>query len=223
MHEAIIETASLATGIGDAANDLHAEVRLAGEISELWSAHVRAEGTIKRTIVELRTLRLNLGEQLYRMKKLLSRPGRNGGWASFLAAQNIPLSTADRSVRRYEASLDMPAGNVTTDQISQVAEVREMFQALWPRLRRALRTQAMVFEFICLLTDACGKSGRELREDGILVFRLLLDNPAIQAFAEGRRAADGVDLGNGTIGLPYIPNDGTACSEGELKGNGLMP
>jgi hypothetical protein len=221
MHEALIETASVVAEIDEAARELHAEVRLAGEISELWSAHVRAEGTIKRTIVELRTLRLILGEQLYRMKKLLSKPGRNGGWASFLAAQNIPLSTADRYVLRYEASLNMPPGNIPTDQISQEAEVHEMFQVLWPRLRRALRTQTMVFEFIRLLTDACGNSSHEVRENGIFVFRLLLDNPAIRAFAEGWRAADGVDLGDGTIRLPYIPNDATVSSDGELKGNML--
>ena len=65
-----------------------------------------------------------------------------------------------------------------------------MFQTLWPRLRRVLNTQAKIYEFVCLLTGAYGNSSREVRDNGVLVFRLLLDNPAVRAFAEGRRASD---------------------------------
>jgi hypothetical protein len=185
-------------------DELRTEINLAEEISELWCSHVRAEGTIKRTAAELRELRVSLGAKLHQMKKLLSRPGRNGGWASFLMTQNIPLSTADRYVRRHEATLNAISQNVSTGHISCKSEVHDLFQALWPRLRRVLKTQAKLYEFVCLLTTACGNSSREIRDNGVLVFRLLLDNPAIRAFAEGRRAPASEELENGMGTSPYL-------------------
>jgi hypothetical protein len=191
MHEAVVQMSAFAPEVCEVTNDLQTEVNLAGEISDLWSAHVRAEGTIKRTAAELRELRLSLSAKLHEMKRVLSRPGRNGGWASFLATQNIPLSTADRYVRQHEASLNVPqARNVSNDQFPARSDVHELFQAMWPRLRRVLRNQAKLYEFVCLVAAACGNSSRELRENGIFVFRSVLDNPAIRAFAEGRRAND---------------------------------
>jgi hypothetical protein len=126
MHDSEMNMMVFAPEVGDFRDELRTEINLAGEISGLWSSHVRAGGTIKRTAAELRELRISLGAKLHQMKSLLSRPGRNGGWASFLAAQHIPLSTADRYVRQHEARLTAPTGNIPSEQIP-ASEVCEMF------------------------------------------------------------------------------------------------
>src|SRR5215472_13541977 len=105
MHEAVVEMRAFTPEVCEVTNNLQTEINLAVEISDLWSAHVHAESTIRRTVAELREVRLNLAAKLHEMKKLLARPGRNGGWARFLSTQNIPLSTADRYVKQHEATL----------------------------------------------------------------------------------------------------------------------
>jgi hypothetical protein len=211
MHEAVLEVSPLTLGVCEAPRELQSEINLAVEISDLWSAHVRAESTIRRTVAELREVRLNLAAKLYEMKKLLARPGRNGGWARFLAAQNIPLSTADRYVKQHEAILSAANRNVLVEQISPKSDVHELFDALWPRLQKVLRNQPKLHEFVCLLTAACGNSSRELTEKGVFVFRLVLDNPVVRAFAGGRRAGDG-------LALPSIAREFSYILEGSMEG-----
>ena len=212
MHDAVLEMSPLTRGDCEAASELQTEINLAVEISDLWSAHVRAESTIRQTVAELREVRLNLSAKLYDMKRLLVRPGRNGGWSRFLASQNIPLSTADRYVKQHEATLNAANTSLPSEQIRPKSDVHELFDALWPRLQRVLRNQPKLHEFVCLLTAACGNSSRELTEKGVFVFRLLLDNPAVRAFAEGRRAGDGLEVPSIAREFPFIL---VARAEGE--------
>jgi hypothetical protein len=212
MHDAVLEISPLAHGVCEAASELQTEINLAGEISDLWSAHVHAESTIRRTVAELREVRLNLAAKLHEMKKLLARPGRNGGWARFLAAQNIPLSTADRYVKQHEATLSTANENILSEEIRPKSDVQELFDALSPRLLKVLRNQPKLHEFVCKLTAACGNSSRELTGKGVFVFRSVLDNPAVRAFAEGRRAGDGLPAPTIATEFPFILE---GCAEGE--------
>jgi len=212
MHDAVLEMTSLTPNVCEAANQLQSEINLAVKISDLWSAHVRAESTIRRTVAELREIRLNLAAKLHEMKKLLARPGRNGGWARFLAAQNIPLSTADRYVKQHEVTINAQNENILSEEIRPKSDVQELFDALSPRLLKVLRNQPKLHEFVCLLTAACGNSSRELTHKGVFVFRFVLDNPAARAFAEGRRAGDGLPAPTMAREFPFILG---ACAEGE--------
>jgi hypothetical protein len=212
MHEVVVRMSAFAPEASEVTNDLQAEINLAVEISDLWSAHVHAESTIRRTVAELREVRLNLAAKLHEMKKLLARPGRNGGWARFLTAQNIPLSTADRYVKQHEATLNAAKANLATEEIRPKSDVQELFDALSPRLLKVLRGQPKLHEFVCLLTAACGNSSRELTTKGVFVFRSIFDNPAVRAFAEGRRAGDGLPPPTIATEFPFILK---GCTQGE--------
>jgi hypothetical protein len=212
MHEAVVQMRAFTPEVCEVTNDFQTEINLAVEISDLWSAHVHAESTIRRTVAELREVRLNLAAKLHEMKKLLARPGRNGGWARFLSAQNIPLSTADRYVKQHEATLNEANANLATEEIRPKSDVQELFDALSPRLLKVLRNQPKLHEFVCLLTAACGNSSRELTGKGVFVFRSVLDNPAVRAFAEGRRAGDGLPAPTIAKEFPFILE---GCAEGE--------
>lgn len=212
MHEAVVQMSAFAPKVREVTNDLQTEINLAEEISDLWSAQVRAESTLKRTVAELREVRLNLGAKLHQMKQLLAKPGRNGGWARFLNTQNIPLLTADRYVKGHEATLNAANGNLSSEEIRPKSDVHALFDALWPRLQRVLRSQLKLYEFVCLLTTARGHSSRELRENGIFVFRSVLDNPAVRAFAEGRRSGGSLEVPTSAEEFPYMLE---GCTEGE--------
>jgi hypothetical protein len=212
MHEAVVQMRAFTPEVCEVTNDFQTEINLAVEISDLWSAHVCAESTIRRTVAELREVRLNLAAKLHAMKKLLATPGRNGGWARFLTTQNIPLSTADRYVKQHEATLNAANGNLLSEEIRPKSDVQELFDALSPRLLKVLRNQPKLHEFVCMLTAACGNSSRELTGKGVFVFRSVLDNPAVRAFAEGRRAGDGLPAPTIATEFPFILE---GCAEGE--------
>jgi hypothetical protein len=125
-------------------------------ITRLWSAHVNAKITARSTNEELRSIRAKLGEQLSEMKQILAKPGRGGQWSSFLMERGIPRATADRLVARYQRSLN-PDSNRVTETVSEPteAEVQELFIAIWPKLRRTLRSQQSLDLFVRLLTSHC--------------------------------------------------------------------
>jgi hypothetical protein len=78
--------------------------RLADEIRRLWAAHVEAKAAARKAKAELRDIRRRLAGPLAEMKMLLARPGRNGGWSSFLRSEGIAKATADRLARKREES-----------------------------------------------------------------------------------------------------------------------
>lgn len=123
-------------------------------ITNLWSARVNAKNAARATNEELRVLRAKLGEQLCRMKEVLAKPGCDGQWSGFLREHNIPRATADRLVGRHLRSL-VPNANCVTEPVSEPTEeeVQRLFIAVWPKLRRTLRSQQSVLLFVDLLTS----------------------------------------------------------------------
>jgi hypothetical protein len=124
------------------------------EIASLWSAHLNAKSAARATKEELRVIRAKLGERLHELKQVLAKPGRGGQWSSFLKERSIPRATADRLVERHHRSLN-PDTNCVTEDVSVPTneEVQTVFTAVWPKLRRSLRSRHSLLLFIGLLTS----------------------------------------------------------------------
>jgi hypothetical protein len=128
-------------------------------ITSLWSAHLNAENAARATNEELRRIRAMLGEQLSEMKQILAKPGRGGQWSSFLLERGIPRATADRLVARHQRALN-PNANRLSEPVSEPTEeeVQKLFIAVWPKLRRTLRSRQSLQLFVDLLTSHCQHS-----------------------------------------------------------------
>ena len=138
---------------GQSKYDLQNESLLAEEITSLWSEHVHAQTSQRTTSKELRQIRTALAERLHSMKAVLCRPGCGGMWAGWLKNRNIPRSTADRLVSRYEELQNEAQNNMPTDPITPQEEVEQLVQSLLPRLRRVLTTNEMAYRFMCALAE----------------------------------------------------------------------
>jgi hypothetical protein len=149
----------------EATSESPCEQMLGEAITSLWSAHLNAKHAARATNDELRALRVKLGEQLCRMKEVLAKPGRDGQWSGFLRERGIPRATADRLVARHQRALN-PDENCLTeaDREPTDEEVQRLFIAVWPKLRRTLRSQQSVLLFVDLLTSHCQHSERPDRE-----------------------------------------------------------
>jgi hypothetical protein len=77
-------------------------------------------------------------------------------WSGFLREHNLPSATADRLVGRRPRSL-IPDANRLSEPVSEPTEeeVQRLFVAVWPKLRRTLRSQQSVLLFVDLLTSHC--------------------------------------------------------------------
>jgi hypothetical protein len=130
------------------------ERTLGDEIASLWSANVSAKKAARATNSELRAIRARLGKQFHEMKQMLAKPGRGGQWSSFLKERQIPRATADRLAERHQRSLS-PSLNCVTEEVSEPTDedVQKLFNSLWPKLRRTLRSQQSVLLFVDLLTS----------------------------------------------------------------------
>jgi hypothetical protein len=129
------------------------EPQLLGEISDLWQIHAQTQGTLNKSREDIKRIRADLSERLHQLKAVLSRPGRGGAWSSFLGAQKIPRSTADRLVRGHEKTIAGQEGSCTTEQISEPDEVvvRRYCRGLWPKLSRVLTSNELVEVFVAEL------------------------------------------------------------------------
>ena len=130
--------------------DPEAEARLSEEIMKLWVNQKDGQAAARRTRSELKALRLELGAKLHTMKAIRARTGRGGGWASYLRAQHLPLSSADRLVAEHEATLapleeKVPNGEVSTVTI---AEVQTMARKMASKLDRLLTSQELVYAYV---------------------------------------------------------------------------
>jgi hypothetical protein len=130
--------------------DSEAEAKLSSEIAKLWGNHKNGNAAARRTRAELKVLRLELGAKLFAMKAILVGTGREGGWAPYLRSQELPISTADRYVARHEAALAPKEEKLTTGELSTptVEEIRQLAQKVLPKVRSALITQELVYEFV---------------------------------------------------------------------------
>jgi hypothetical protein len=129
------------------------EPQLVGEIGDLWRIHAQTQGTLKKSREDIKRIRADLSERLHQLKAVLSRPGRGGAWSSFLGAQKIPRSTADRLVRGHEKTIAGQEGNCTTEQISEPDDVvvRRYCRGLWPKLSCVLTSNELVEVFVAAL------------------------------------------------------------------------
>jgi hypothetical protein len=89
------------------------EPKDAEEIRQLWAAHSQAEAAAERGKEGSRTLCLELGKRLSEAKERLARPGRNGGWSSFVRSLGFSRAEADGLVRRYRGTLKPQAACTT--------------------------------------------------------------------------------------------------------------
>jgi hypothetical protein len=123
-------------------------------ITGLWTAHLNAKSAARATKAELHEIRARLGGRLHELKQVLAQPGRSGQWSSFLRERGIPRASADRLVIRHERRLNpninrlIEANPEPTDE-----DVRKLFAAVWPKLRRTLRSPQSLAMFIDLLTS----------------------------------------------------------------------
>jgi hypothetical protein len=153
--------------------DIEFEVKLTSEITKLWAEQRDGKASVRRTRAELKTLKLELGAKLSSMKSLLVRTGRGGGWAAYLRAQRLPVSSADRYVAQHEATLALPVEKVLTEELPEptVDQVRQFAQKLLPKLCKTLTTTELAFAFIDeIFWNIEAAEGRET-DDGLEVFR----------------------------------------------------
>jgi hypothetical protein len=152
MIDVMNTTESLATDFTPEIIESHND--LGEAITGLWMAHADARNRARSTNEELRALRAKLGEHLWEMKQILVKPGRGGQWSSFLEERQIPRATADRLVARHLRSVN-PDVNCVIEEFSEPTdeEVQRLFVAVWPKLRRTLRSQQSFTLFVRLLTS----------------------------------------------------------------------
>jgi hypothetical protein len=150
-------------------SDSAMETELAAEITHLWTQHTQLSGTRRMTAKELRLLRAKLAERLHAMKQLLCRVGRSGQWRSYLRAQHIPRTTADRLCERFAETLATETENAPTGAITEAKDnVEQLVQSLLPRLKRNLPDAQSVFRFIAAIAGAFSLVS-ETTEDCIMV------------------------------------------------------
>lgn len=154
--------------------DATTENQLTGEISTLWGDHVRLSADRRATAAELRKIRAELSERLYRAKAILSRPdaGRGGKWKSWLREMSIPRSTADRLVSRYAETLATENEKIPSGAISQPAEgnVEKLAKNTWQKIGKFLTTNESAFEFISRFAELAGVA-HEQRDEGLVILK----------------------------------------------------
>jgi hypothetical protein len=180
MLEVIDATNTTESMAGDFTPEtVEAHKELGEAITNLWVAHANAKIAAKATSEELRTLRAKLGEQLSEMKQILAKPGRDGQWSGFLREHNIPRVTADRLVARHQQALNRDANCVTgAESEPSEEEVQRLFAAVWPKLRRTLRSRQSLQLFVDLLTSHCEHAELTVHEIPAVVPPATFDPPS---------------------------------------------
>jgi hypothetical protein len=142
------------SGVGDPED--HQETALADEIKELWSSQKRKGASLRRSRVELETLRSSLPERLHTYKDLLARTGRGGKWTEFLRQANISRTTADRYVEKWKLSTSPKAEKRPSGAFNEPSkeEITDMVKKLRPKLVRVLTTPDSVALFMTELVAA---------------------------------------------------------------------
>jgi hypothetical protein len=125
------------------------EAKLTNDIKSLWTAHQTSTASAKRTKEELEDLRFDLGLKLCKMKSILVRTGRGGGWTAYLRSHGVPRASAERYIKQYKTIFN-PESNRLSDTISEPSQddVRRLVRRVLPRLRKILTTPASVSLFV---------------------------------------------------------------------------
>ena len=165
MESIITSTELIPTSISPNV-DSATEQQLTDAITEPWSVHVQAQSIVKKTKADLKAVRTNLAAHLHTMKLLLAKPGRAGGWSSFLIQHNISRTSADRLCAFHEKSLN-PAGNGTSGATTD-EEIEKMAQSVWARLEKKLKGHREKYLFFTrVITESAIPT--EEYDDGILL------------------------------------------------------
>jgi hypothetical protein len=151
-------------------NDNAIENHLTQEITTLWSNHTRLSGDRKTTAKELRLIRTRLAERLAAMKSLLSRPGRNGQWRSWLNERGIPRSSADRLCARHLETLDHRDGDAPGEAISNSSDnpAEKLAKSVWSRYGKVLTTHEIIVRFLAAIAEIAGLP-HDWRQDGLMI------------------------------------------------------
>ena len=133
------------------------------------------------------------------MKRLLAKPGRNGGWSSFLRSERIAKATADRLVRQRQES-GGEQSNIVTEEVPQsgAPSVERLLTSLLPRLRGSLTTAESAYDFVVGLVGAFGLAC-DPKDDGMLIFNPSpkgLSAPVVEPAAVDQAAA----VANASVG-----------------------
>lgn len=142
------------------------------EISSLWllrQQHVELVGTKRKVVRELDG---NLGQLLYHAKLHLSKPGRSGGWSSWLNERKIHRTTADRLVRRFARSrgIELPHVAISEAKEPHEGQISVMACRAFRSVEKKLTTPMSRYLFIEVLVSKLGLS-KESDETGTLVMR----------------------------------------------------
>jgi hypothetical protein len=132
------------------------EDALVRRIRELWSTHAVRNSEVRQTREQMRALRLDLGKDLSRYKKLLARSGRGGKRASFLHEQRISRATADRYVQIWEATQDPEGKNRLSESIAALTP--DQIASLVRTVLKRLITPDSRKQFMDALALALGQS-----------------------------------------------------------------
>jgi hypothetical protein len=130
---------------------------LSGEIIQQWSVRQgfrREKSTLEAEIMKREAV---LGDLLYRKKRELCKPGRNGRWCEWLRQRKIARSTADRLILEHaeffglQDGLNQRAGSEPNDGTISQAAYRTC-----DRLEHTLRSPGARMKFMRCLGDLLG-------------------------------------------------------------------
>ncbi len=130
---------------------------LSSEINSLWAVRQQYDEGIKGHRTGIRKLDGALGQLLFNAKLLLAKPGRNGGWSSWLAERKIARATADRLVIRFAKSRDIDLKS-TRESINEPSEVEisKLVCTIAKRIEDKLTTQRSRYDLVCGLAHRLG-------------------------------------------------------------------
>jgi hypothetical protein len=145
------------------------ETFLEQEIGTLWTWRqqwVEEVGTRRKVV---RDFDASLGQLLYHVKVLVAKPGRNGGWSSWLEERKIHRTTADRLIVRFARSRGIELPHVADSNV--VAEPHEgqistLAVGTAQRVERKLPSARSRFNFIDILAHRLGLT-TERRTTGV--------------------------------------------------------
>lgn len=149
--------------------ELQDETFLTENIGHLWEWRQGYSIDAERNRKSIRGIDATLGQMFFNLKLILAKPGRNGGWSSWLAEHNISRSTADRLVRRFAKAHGIN-DKLSHDPISEPTEVEvsKLSATVWRRVEGTLTTPRSRYDFLRCLMLRFGLTGTA-QEHGVLL------------------------------------------------------
>jgi len=152
-------------------DELQDEKFLTETITELWATRQHYSIEVKGERQCIRGLDRKLGQTMFQMKLKLAKPGRGGGWLSWLTERGISRATADRLVVRFARArglYDQLPHEAIPDEPTE-AEIGRLFANIWPRLERKLTTSSSRFQFLRCVIHRSGLT-YDWQDSGIMIF-----------------------------------------------------